>query len=92
MRTKILLTLLLGVVFAAGVAAERLFFHQEKKLELHLKFDRPSGSVTAYTFYRDAEGREVKHGESYEFDVGGRFDVRGRFEDGKEIGGRARFN
>ena len=92
MRTKILLGLLIVVVFSAGVLVGTRFGHAEKKIELHMKFDRQSGFVTAYTFYRDHKGDEVKHGDLYEFDVSGKIDVRQRFEDGAVVSGRGRFN
>jgi len=92
MKTRLLLGLLLIMVFATGFTIGHRFSVPERKIELHFSFDPKAGYGTAYTFYRDSDGKEVKHGDSYAFDVTGRLAVRGRYENGNEVGGKSRFN
>lgn len=92
MKKTAVLALVIVVFFGVGFSLGQRWRLAENPVSLHFEYDKKSGLITAYTFYVDSKGREVKHGSSYELDTSGRIDVRQRFDHGKVVGGLGKFN
>ena len=89
MKRLILISALLVTAFAFGMNIGARYLCGDKQIQLHVESDRRSGIVTAYTFYLDKKGKEIMHGDYYEFTINGRTDMRRRYEDGRIVDGRA---